>query len=93
MIRTIKDLKEFIKNFFKGEKVEVYLFGSRARGDNTPFSDIDLGFVSDRDISNRLAILRDILENSCLPYKVDIVDLSGDDELLKIVLQEGDRWI
>ena len=48
MIRTIEELKEFIKDFFKDEKVEVYLFGSRARGDNTPFSDIDLGFISDR---------------------------------------------
>jgi predicted nucleotidyltransferase len=30
-ICTIEDLKDFLRTFFEGRKVKVYLFGSRAR--------------------------------------------------------------
>jgi len=92
-LETVEDLRKFLKDFFKNEKVKVYLFGSRARGDNTPFSDVDIGFLASRDISDKLTILKEILEESNFPYKVDLVDLSSNRELLKIVLKEGKRWL
>jgi len=92
-ISTISELKDFLREFFKGKKTKVYLFGSRARGDHTEFSDIDLGFLSEEDISEELCLLREIIEESWLPYKVDIVDLSKDKSLLEIVLKEGKRWL
>jgi len=92
-LETVEDLRKFLKDFFKNEKVKIYLFGSRARGDNTPFSDVDIGFLASRDITDKLTILKEILEESNFPYKVDLVDLSSNRELLKIVLKEGKRWL
>ncbi len=92
-MKTIEELRDFLKTFFKDTKVEIFLFGSRARGDNSRFSDVDIGFLSDVDISKRLIFLREIIENSNLPYKVDIIDLSENTDLLKVVLKEGVRWL
>ena len=92
-LETLEDLRSFLKDFFGSEKVEIYLFGSRARGDNTPFSDVDIALLASKDMSDKMTILRDILEESNFPYKVDLVDLSSNKELLEIVLKEGKRWL
>jgi len=92
-IKTIKELKEFLKNFFKNREIKIFLFGSRARGNSSRFSDIDIGFLSNDDISKELSLLREIIENCNIPYKVDIVNLSENKELLKVVLNEGQRWL
>jgi len=92
-LRTIEDLREFLRDFFEGKAVKVYLFGSRARGDNAPFSDVDVGILVEEDISSELVILKGILEESNLPYKVDLVDLSFNSELEEIVVREGKRWL
>ncbi len=92
-VRTVEDLKEFLKDFFKDRDVRIYFFGSRARGDSSRFSDIDIGFLSDRDISKDLTILRELVEESNIPYKIDIVDLSTNKELKEVVMKEGRRWL
>ena len=92
-IKTAEDLKSFLKEYFKDSDVEVYLFGSRARRDNGIFSDFDIGIVTHEDISTKLTLLKESLEKSNFPYKVDIVDLSLDERLYKIVLKEGIKWL
>ena len=92
-IETIEDLRKFLVDFFEGEEVGIFLFGSRARGDNSPFSDIDVAFLSSKDISDKLTLLREIIEESNFPYKVDLVDLSRAGKLKDIVLKEGIRWL
>jgi predicted nucleotidyltransferase len=84
-IKTIEDLKEFLKKYFEKKQVNIYLFGSRARGDNSIYSDIDLAFESDENLSDYLAILEEILEESNLPYKVDIVNLKESSYLKEII--------
>ncbi len=73
---TIDDLRRFLREYFEGYKVEVYLFGSRAKGTHVEGSDIDIAILSEEDVSDRIALLRAILEESNFPYRVDIVDLS-----------------
>ncbi|WP_198014825.1 nucleotidyltransferase domain-containing protein [Hippea sp. KM1] len=92
-LETLEDLRNFLRDFFGSEKVEIYLFGSRARGNNTSFSDVDIGLLASKDISDKMTVLRDVLEESNFPYKVDLVDLSSNKELLEIVLKEGKRWL
>ncbi len=92
-LRTVEDLREFIREFFKGKPVKVYLFGSRARGDNSPYSDVDLAFDSTVDIGKELTALKEIIEESSLPYKVDLVELKGAPYLRKKVEEEGIRWL
>lgn len=91
MIWTIEDLREFLKKYLEGKKVKVYLFGSRARGDFSSRSDIDLAFDIEDEIN--LSQIRYIIEESNLPYKVDIVDLRFAPYLREVVLKEGIRWV
>ncbi|MCB0385734.1 MAG: nucleotidyltransferase domain-containing protein [Bdellovibrionales bacterium] len=71
-------------NPLKAKKAQVWIFGSRARGDHTKFSDLDVLFVPDKAQPITLAELSTIKENleeSHLPIKVDIVanqDLATD---------------
>ena len=91
--RTEQDLKELIKEIFKGKKVEIYLFGSRAKGKHSESSDFDLVFLLKEDISKELTALRFLLEEGNFPYKVDIVELNKAGYLKEIVLKEGERWL
>ena len=90
---TIADLKNFLQTFFEGSQVGVFLFGSRARKNASRFSDIDIGLVSNVDISREITLLKETIEESNIPYKVDIVDLSRNRDLLETVLKEGERWL
>ncbi len=93
-IRELEDVSRAIKELFKNKSVKVYIFGSRARGDYTPRSDLDLGFLSEEDISYELSLLRGILEESNLTFSVDVVDLSkASEEFREAVLKEGRIWI
>ena len=92
-LKTVEDLRDFIKEFFKGKPVKVYLFGSRARGSNSPYSDVDIAVDSEVDIRRDLLILRELLEESSLPYKVDLIDLKGAPYLKETVEREGIRWL
>ncbi len=50
----------------------LFVFGSRARGDFKPFSDIDILIQGPVD-ARTLRQVRDALEESALPFKVDLV--------------------
>ena len=89
-MRRIEDLKEYLIASFP--KDNIYLFGSRARGDNSAFSDIDIAIESNESISKKLANVRFEIEESLLPYKVDIVDLSKATYLKNIISKEGIKW-
>ena len=56
---------------------KLFIFGSRARGTNRKFSDIDLGVEGQKKLSPKeyLALITS-LDDSDLPYKVDVVDFS-----------------
>lgn len=92
-IITLEDLRNFLKEFFKDKKVEVYLFGSRAKGNFSEFSDVDIAIYSEEDISKELTLLREILEESNFPLKIDIVELRKAPYLKEVVKKEGIRWL
>ncbi len=92
-VSSIKELQDLLKDVLKGCNVEVFLFGSRATGKSVYSSDIDLAFLSNDDISYKLSMLREILDNSNLLQKVDLIDLKNAPALKDIVNSEGIRWI
>lgn len=53
----------------------VWCFGSRARGNFTAFSDLDLMVESDKDLGREISKVSEVLSNSNFPFKVDIVEL------------------
>lgn len=71
---------EYLKDY------KLFLFGSRAKGMAKKFSDIDLAVKSDYLTPAIKAKIEFVLENSTLPYKVDIVDLNNiTDDFRKLI--------
>ncbi|MCB9073350.1 MAG: nucleotidyltransferase domain-containing protein [Bdellovibrionaceae bacterium] len=65
----IKPLKKY--------SAQVWIFGSRARGTYSKFSDIDILFALPNEKNYPQSFLfqiKDALESSDLPYKVDVVN-------------------
>jgi predicted nucleotidyltransferase len=89
-MKTIQDLKKFLLQKFPKER--IYLFGSRARGDEGTYSDIDIAIESTHALSNKLSQVRFEIEESLIPYKVDLVELSKAPYLKEIIKKEGVKW-
>ena len=53
---------------------QVWCYGSRARGDYKPYSDLDIMVESPHDLSGVIEQIKERLTNSNFPYKVDIVE-------------------
>ena len=65
-------IKTIIDKHLRG--AEIFLFGSRAKNTNQEFSDIDIAIkCSNLDFAT-LAKIRFDLEESYLPYKIDLVN-------------------
>jgi predicted nucleotidyltransferase len=57
---------------------KIYLYGSRARGTNAQWSDIDLAIDAGEKLPElALGEIRDILDASNMPYIVDVIDLNA----------------
>lgn len=92
--KALKLLENMVKDAFKDSEVNIVLFGSRARGDHLKTSDIDIGILfRDKTNKKKLILLREKVENSNIPYKVDVVDLSQTSrEFREKALKEGILW-
>ena len=86
--RYLSRIKDMLSQVLTG--CQVYLFGSRATGRYREESDFDIGVLAPRDISRELSIAREMLEESAIPFTVDLVDLSATSiEFVEKVQREG----
>ena len=78
----------------EGFRGRVFLFGSWARGDERRTSDIDLGiWCEDASTGHLIAQLQSDLEESTIPYRVEVVDLRAVSEAFRArVRAEGIEW-
>lgn len=78
----------------RGLPVKVFLFGSRASGTAGRCSDIDIALLpADVLPTSVVKELRERLEESHIPYRVDVVDLTlAEPALRQRVLTEGVPW-
>ena len=60
----LTDLKRRLERRFGDLFVALYLFGSRARGDHEPDSDVDIAVVLDQEIERPFDLTREILEDT-----------------------------
>ena len=70
---------------------EVWAFGSRAHGRGLkPFSDLDLAVIGGGNaLGQRCAALRRALEDSSLPFRVDVVEWASlDDTFRELIRRE-----
>lgn len=53
---------------------EIWLFGSRARGDNSPRADIDLAIICPKASKKDWLVVLDIIENADTLLKIDCIN-------------------
>lgn len=53
----------------------LWCYGSRARGDQQEYSDLDIMVEAPTDLSQAISAIHETLQNSNFPYKVDLVQL------------------
>ena len=77
-----------------GHDAAVWLFGSCARGEPRQRSDIDIAILPRDELpSGFFGELEADIEESTIPYDVDLVDLrQADPALVDEVRQEGVKW-
>lgn len=95
--RNIKQLelaKKIVLALLKGQKAQVFLFGSRAHGKIWPSSDIDIAIMPTKPLPHGLlSEIREALEESNLLYNVDLVDLTAvEPAFRKKIEEEGILW-
>lgn len=83
--KIIKELKTELKNFYGDRLEEIILYGSYARGEETPESDIDIAVVLSGDVKKgeEIDCMIDIITDINLKYDVliSIYPVSKDDYL------------
>ncbi len=75
--KYLNELREIVMANVDTSKWQPVVFGSRVKGTSRKFSDIDLGFKGSVPMPiSVVAKLWNALDDSDIPYVVDIVDLS-----------------
>jgi predicted nucleotidyltransferase len=92
--RAIEELRRIVLAALGEHDAAVWLFGSCARGDVRHMSDIDVGILPRDELpAGFFATLAEAIEESTIPYNVDIVNLQEVDPIwLDAIRREGVRW-
>ena len=92
--KYLDEVRRIVTRRLANTGAEAILFGSCARGDTHRASDIDVAVGgTDRLPAALLSGLREELEESWIPYRVEVFDLrEAGESLRKSVAAEGVRW-
>ena len=73
--KCLEIVKNIVLNNVDTSQYKVFLFGSRACGNSKKYSDIDVGILGNQKFSVIQKFdIQDAIEESIVPYKVDLVD-------------------
>ncbi|MGH9578363.1 MAG: type VII toxin-antitoxin system MntA family adenylyltransferase antitoxin, partial [Terriglobales bacterium] len=91
---SVSEAKRIVLRGLRGHPARVYLFGSRARGDARESSDLDVAVLPLEPLPiGLLSTIREQLEESHIPFTVDLVDLSeAGGAFRRAVEREGRLW-
>ena len=92
--RALETVRRIVFDRLAGHPARVYLFGSCARGDAKRWSDIDVAIEPLEPLpGGLLSDITEDLEESTVPYYVDVVDLTtARPEFREGVKREGVEW-
>lgn len=92
--RYLDKLKTLVLQYTQNQPVKVWLFGSHAKQTAHRFSDIDIAILPVGQLKlSFISELKEKIEESSIPYSVDVVDLSQTDENFRNkVFTEGILW-
>lgn len=86
-----KEIKEIIQKHL-GDDVEIFIYGSAAR--KQKYRDIDVGIRSQKKLPDKLHLVKEDLELSRIPYRVDVVNFnSADKKFTDKVLNSELIWL
>lgn len=93
-VSPLDRVRAIVSRFLRGHPAEIYLFGSYARQTARPGSDIDVAIAALRPLPvGLLPSLREALEESTIPQRVDVVDLSTTSaDFAAAVKEQGIKW-
>lgn len=73
----LKTVRRILLKRLQGYDARIYLFGSMARGEFRRASDIDVAVLPTGSLPEGiLSEIREELENSGVPYRVELIDLA-----------------
>ncbi len=93
--RYLELARKIILSHLEDVDCQVFLYGSRACGQASGRSDIDVGFLCKQPLDEqKLAEIRHSLEESIVPYPVDLTDFTSveDASFKQQALKEAIRW-
>ena len=80
----VKIAKDYVLENLKDLDCKIFMYGSRARGTNHRWSDLDIGIIPQKDKRLPIYDIQDWLNyESFVPFKIDMVDFSTADEKFK----------
>lgn len=75
--KTVSEIKKIVFSYLDPKKDKIFIYGSRARGGDRKFSDVDIGIVSKRKLDTlTLSNIEEAFEESDIPYTVEVVDFN-----------------
>lgn len=81
---ALRTIKKIILEFVDQKTYQLFLFGSRASGQARKFSDFDIGIKGKKLLPLKtIALIKEALEDSDLPFEVDVIDLARATEKFK----------
>jgi uncharacterized protein len=91
---ALGELRRMVFDTLGDRKAAVWLFGSCARGEVFQHSDIDIAVLPRDELSSGFfSELAERIEQSSIPYDVDVVDLRhAAPTLIDEVRREGVKW-
>ena len=94
MNKYLEQLKDLSLSIFENEPVKIILFGSRARGDENPTSDVDIGIIPRKSsCARQTALLKEKIEESTIPFKVEVVNLKeASEDFYNEALKDAVVW-
>lgn len=86
-----KRIKEIVSRHFDGG-VRFFIFGSSVTDEK--FNDIDLGIIGEGVNREKIERLKEELEESSIPYKIDIINFNDvDQKFHDKILREKIIWL
>lgn len=87
--RYLDRIKNIINSIILDDNLEIYVFGSRATGKARQYSDVDIALKLNEKIdTNKISKINIELENTTIPYEVDVIDLNSISDSFKKCIEK-----
>lgn len=82
--KILQEVKKIVFNYLSKDEYSIFLFGSRAKGDNLERSDFDVGIFGNSPVPwSKMTIIKDKIDRIPTLKKIDIIDLKSSSESFK----------